>query len=228
MSTSTDGLNQRQLRLMINTALAVLDNQIDDFLPGEITEKYNLPRIGQALQQIHFPDGEKEARGARKRFIFEEFFLLQLVLAMRKREINCSVKSYNYLPPGKLLHLYQKNLPFQLTGGQRRVWREISADLDGSQTLAPFAPGRCGRRENSDFHHDHAPGGGKWFTGSFNGHRQILAEQHYLGLSKDLAAIGVEVGLLTSGTRKKERERLLARIAAGELKLLVMPRIASG
>ena len=50
---------------------------------------------------------------------------------------------------------------------------------------------------------------------------EILAEQHYLGLSKDLAAIGVEVGLLTSGTRKKEREQLLARIAAGELKLLV-------
>ncbi|NQS75337.1 MAG: ATP-dependent DNA helicase RecG [Peptococcaceae bacterium] len=217
----TDGLNQRQLRLMINTALAVLDNQIDDFLPGEITEKYNLPRIGQALQQIHFPDGEKEARGARKRFIFEEFFLLQLVLAMRKREINCSVKSYNYLPPGKLLHLYQKNLPFQLTGGQRRVWREISADLDGSRPLHRLLQGDVGAGKTVISTMTMLRAVESGLQAALMAPTEILAEQHYLGLSKDLAAIGVEVGLLTSGTRKKERERLLARIAAGELKLLV-------
>ncbi|MDD4334830.1 MAG: DNA helicase RecG, partial [Desulfotomaculaceae bacterium] len=118
----TGQLNQRQLRAMIKTALTALNNQINDFLPGEIIEKYNLPRMEIALSQAHYPDGEREAAAARKRFIFEELFLFQLVLAVRKRDITCSEKAYRYVPEGELLRLYQKNLPFQLTAGQRKVW----------------------------------------------------------------------------------------------------------
>ena len=217
----TERLNQRQMRVMIKTALTVLNNRINDFLPGEIIEKYHLPRVERALCQAHFPDREKEAAAARKRFIFEELFLFQLVLAVRKRDITRSEKNHRYVPEGNLLRLYQKNLPFQLTGGQRKVWEEISADLDRPRPLHRLLQGDVGAGKTVISTMTMLRAVESGLQAALMAPTEILAEQHYLGLSRDLAAIGVEIGLLTGATRKKERELLLARLANGELKLLV-------
>lgn len=217
----TEQLNQRQLRVMIKTALTVLNNQINEFLPGEIIKKYNLPRMEKALTQVHFPDRENEAAAARKRFIFEELFLFQLVLAVRKRDITCSEKAHRYVPGGNLLRLYQKNLPFELTGGQRKVWEEISGDLDRPRPLHRLLQGDVGAGKTVISTMTMLRAVESGLQGVLMAPTEILAEQHHLGLSRDLAAIGVEIGLLTGGTRKKERELLLARVATGELKLLV-------
>lgn len=217
----TERLNQRQMRVMIKTALTVLNNRINDFLPGEIIEKYHLPRVERALCQAHFPDREKEAAAARKRFIFEELFLFQLVLAVRKRDITRSEKNHRYVPEGNLLRLYQKNLPFQLTGGQRKVWEEISADLDRPRPLHRLLQGDVGAGKTVISTMTMLRAVESGLQAALMAPTEILAEQHYLGLRRDLAAIGVEIGLLTGATRKKERELLLARLANGELKLLV-------
>lgn len=217
----TERLNQRQMRVMIKTALTVLNNRINDFLPGEIIEKYHLPRVERALCQAHFPDREKEAAAARKRFIFEELFLFQLVLAVRKRDITRSEKNHRYVPEGNLLRLYQKNLPFQLTGGQRKVWEEISADLDRPRPLHRLLQGDVGAGKTVISTMTMLRAVESGLQAALMAPTEILAEQHYLGLRRDLAAIGVEIGLLTGATRKKERELLLARLATGELKLVV-------
>lgn len=217
----TERLNQRQLRVMIRTALTALNNHINDFLPEEVMGKYNLPRMEKALSQAHFPDGEKEAAAARKRFIFEELFLFQLVLAVRKREITNSEKAHRYVPEGKLLRLYQKNLPFQLTGGQRKVWEEISGDLDRPRPLHRLLQGDVGAGKTVISTMTMLRAVESGLQGVLMAPTEILTEQHHLGLSRELAAIGVEIGLLTGGTRKKERELLLERISTGELKLLV-------
>ena len=167
-----------------------------------------------------FPTG-KEAAAARKRFIFEELFLFQLVLAVRKRDITRSEKNHRYVPEGNLLRLYQKNLPFQLTGGQRKVWEEISADLDRPRPLHRLLQGDVGAGKTVISTMTMLRAVESGLQAALMAPTEILAEQHYLGLSRDLAAIGVEIGLLTGATRKKERELLLARLATGELKLVV-------
>ncbi len=217
----TERLNQRQLRVIIKTALTALNNRINEILPEEIIKRYNLPGLEEALLQIHFPEQENDAAAARKRFIFEELFLFQLALAARKRNITCSEKKYRYMPEGRLLRLYQKNLPFQLTGGQRRVWMEISADLDRPRPLHRLLQGDVGAGKTVISTMTMLRAVESGLQAVLMAPTEILAEQHHRGLSKELDPIGVEAGLLTGSIKKKDRELLLARIAAGDLKLLV-------
>lgn len=217
----TEQLNQRQLRVMVKTVLEGLNNLALEFLPAEIIKKFNLPRLEKALSQIHFPGQEKEAVNARKRFIFEELFLFQLVLAARKRYLSGSEKAHRYITGGTLLHLYSENLPFQLTGSQLKVWEEISLDLDSPRPMHRLLQGDVGSGKTVISTMTMVRAAESGLQGVLMAPTEILAEQHYLGMRRDLAAIGVEVGLLTGSTRKKERESLLDRIASGELKLLV-------
>ncbi len=217
----TEQLNQRQLRVMVKTALEGLNNQLLEFLPAEIIKKFNLPRLEKALPQIHFPGQEKEAVNARKRFIFEELFLFQLVLAARKRDISGSEKTHRYIPGGTLLHLYSENLPFQLTGSQLKVWEEISLDLNSPRPMHRLLQGDVGSGKTVISTMTMVRAAESGLQGVLMAPTEILAEQHYLGMRRDLAAIGIEVGLLTGSTRKKERESLLKRVTDGELKLLV-------
>ncbi len=217
----TEQLNQRQLRVMIKTALEEFNNHAHEFLPEAIIKKYNLPRLSKALPQAHFPGKEKDAGAARKRFIFEELFLFQLVLAVRKRDISVSEKAHRYQPEGKLLRLYKENLPFQLTGGQLKAWKEISRDLDSPRPMHRLLQGDVGAGKTVVSAMTMIRAVESGLQGVLMAPTEILAEQHYLGLRRDLEAIGVKVGLLTGGARKKDREQLLERLAAGDLKLLV-------
>jgi len=217
----TGQLNQRQLRVMIKTSLDGLNNHIKEFLPRQVIKKFNLPRLETALPDAHFPNREKEAGMARKRFIFEELFLFQLTLAVRKRDIASCEKAHRYLPEGPLLQLYKKYLPFQLTGGQLSVWEETSRDLDSSKPMHRLLQGDVGSGKTVISIMALIRAAESGLQGVLMAPTEILAEQHYLGMRRELSAIGVDVGLLTGGTRKKDRERLLERISQGELKLLV-------
>lgn len=217
----TEQVNQRQLRIMVKSALEGLLNPAQEFLPKEIIRKYNMPQLEKAFPQAHFPGREKEAAVARKRFIFEELFLFQLVLAVRKRDISSSEKAHRYLPGGDLLRLYKENLPFQLTAGQLKAWEEISRDLDSPRPMHRLLQGDVGAGKTVVSAMTMIRAVESGLQGVLMAPTEILAEQHYLGMRRDLDAISVEVGLLTGGARKKERELLLERLAIGDLKLLV-------
>jgi ATP-dependent DNA helicase RecG len=217
----TEHLNQRLLRFMIKASLDELKNQVREILPEKIISKYNLPALETALPAVHFPNLEKDAVRARKRFIFEELFLFQLTLAVRKRDISNSEKEHRYLSGGKLLDQFLKKLPFQLTASQIRVWEEISRDLDSARPMHRLLQGDVGSGKTVISAMALIRAAESGLQGALMAPTEILAEQHYLSMRDDLSAIGVDIGLLTGGTRKKERERLLERISQGDLKLLV-------
>jgi ATP-dependent DNA helicase RecG len=217
----TEHLNQRLLRFMVKTALDELKNQAQEFLPAQIIRKYHLPTLETALPAIHFPNLEKESGMARKRFIFEELFLFQLTLAVRKRDISIIEKAHRYLSGGTLLQLYVKNLPFQLTVSQLRVWEEISRDLDSPRPMHRLLQGDVGSGKTVISSMALLRAAESGLQGALMAPTETLAEQHYLVMKEAFSVVGIELGLLTGGTRKKERERLLERVSQGELKLLV-------
>ncbi|NLI13268.1 MAG: ATP-dependent DNA helicase RecG [Peptococcaceae bacterium] len=213
-------LNQRLLRLMVKTALDGIGSS-GDFLPGEIIRKFALPGFAEAVSDIHFPVGLSGAESARRRFVFEELFLFQLALAVRRRHIAGRRKSHRYLPEGKLLKLFKKNLPYQLTAGQLKVWEEISGDLEAPAPMNRLLQGDVGAGKTviSALALLRAVESG--LQGALMAPTEILAEQHYLGMKDALESIGVQIGLLTGGTKKKDRDELLRRVREGELQVLI-------
>ncbi|HZK17751.1 MAG TPA: OB-fold nucleic acid binding domain-containing protein, partial [Clostridia bacterium] len=121
----TGNLSQRVLRSIIKEALDKWGAGITETLPQSLISRYGFPGIAEALDQIHFPETMTRAGKARLRFIFEEFFVFQTVLALHRRKINVKRKKHTYSRKDELIEKFLKHLPFRLTKAQMTAWREI-------------------------------------------------------------------------------------------------------
>jgi len=217
----TDGLNQRVMRSLVKLCLEGLNCRATEFIPGNILRKYSLPDLEKALSAVHYPDNFEDAEKARKRFIFEELFLFQLALALRRREVCRREKKHRYIPGGKLTAVFKESLPYSLTAGQEKVWHEISRDMESSVPMHRLLQGDVGVGKTVVSTMALLKAVESGLQGALMAPTEILAEQHYLGMKGPLARLGVEAGLLTGSIRKKEKECLLERVSAGEVKVLI-------
>ncbi|TEB14121.1 ATP-dependent DNA helicase RecG [Pelotomaculum sp. FP] len=217
----TGQLTQRLLRAVVKTTLDEARSNAGEFLPAELLGKYKLPVFGDALASIHFPECREDLEKARRRFIFEELFLLQLGLAVRRATVAARHKEYRCRRDGGLTSSFIHNLPYRLTGDQVRVWGEIAADMESSSPMQRLLQGDVGSGKTVISILALLKAVENGLQGALMAPTEILAEQHYLVMKRTLVPIGVEAGLLTSSTPKKEKELLLQRLAEGDLKLLV-------
>jgi ATP-dependent DNA helicase RecG len=211
---------QKLVRTAIKKALDTYADKIIEILPANILSKYKLPDIKFALNNIHFPDTWTAYKSAKNRLIFEEFFLLQLALGMTKKKIE-EEKCIKFHTDFKLLTSFVKSLPFSLTQAQRRVIKEIISDMKSEKPM------------NRLIHGD--VGSGKTLVATCaaiiayeNGYQtaimtptEILAEQHYLNIHRLLSDFGINVALLTSSTKKSEKEDTLSQIKAGKVNIVI-------
>lgn len=217
----TGQLNQRLLRNVVKAALDSAKGLAEEFLPKKLLQKFSLPLLEAALSAAHYPDHEEATEKARKRFIFEELFLFQLALAARRRDISTREKAHRCLPEGGITPSFINSLPYRLTAEQVKVWKEISRDMEAPAPMHRLLQGDVGAGKTVVSILALLKAVESGLQGALMAPTEILAEQHYLGMIRALAPIGVEVGLLTGGTRKKEKEELLEGVHSGELKLLV-------
>jgi ATP-dependent DNA helicase RecG len=214
-------LTQRQVRTLVKAALDAVGEQAADFLPEELLQKHALPPLGPALSAVHYPDCEDAAVAARKRFIFEELFLFQLALALRRRNLTRCKKAHAYLPNGSILSAFKSQLPFQLTSGQVKVWKEISRDLESPSPMNRLLQGDVGSGKTVIAAMALLKAVESGLQGALMAPTEILAEQHFLGIKEAFGRLDVEVALLTGSTGKKSREELLNGVRSGRLKVLV-------
>lgn len=195
---------------------------IAETLPGEVIERLRLMPLQQALHTIHFPAGARELQPARERMKFEELFYLQLHILRYARRRNNSLRGQIFHTVGRYFNtFYSEALPFDLTGAQKRVIKEIRRDT------------RTGRQMNRLLQGD--VGSGKTMVAFMtmllaldNGCQaclmaptEILAAQHYETLKGWCDKIGVSVRLLTGSTRAKERRIIDEELTGGELQILI-------
>ena len=226
----TEGLSSRWFRFIIYPLLEKYTSKIEEFLPEEILQKKKFPWINNALLQIHFPKTKKEAEIAKKRFAFEELFLIQLFIQKQKRKLQ-KQKAPKILPKKEYIEEFKKILPFTLTNDQKKVIREILDDLQKEAPMSRLLEGEVGS--------------GKTIVATLaafvtvkNGYQvammaptEILAEQHFQKISKFLSSLGVKIGLLTSekvelqtkkSTKEKIKEKeLIERITQGKVDILI-------
>lgn len=210
-------LTSNAIAKVIKTALENLDT-IPETLSGDIRKKYDLISLDNAIRQIHFPKCEKDAYDARKRLIFEELLTLQLGLL----KLKSNKKSET---PVKISEDYTKEfvslLPYQLTGAQQRAIGECVKDMQDKYPMNRLLQGDVGSGKT-------AVAAGIIFTVIRNGYQaalmaptEILAAQHFEGLSKMLKGTGINIQLLTGSTKAKEKREIKAQLIDGKIDLLI-------
>ena len=216
----TGGLPQRPLRTLLKRLVDAHAGALPEPLPEPIRARRRLLPIGEALRAGHFPATEAERVAGMRRLVFDDFFLLELGLAIRRRREGRR-PGLAIRPAGDLARRLQAALPYSLTAAQERVWKEIRADM-----AAPFPMNRLLQGD---------VGSGKTvvaclaivtaieagYQAALMAPTEILAEQHALTLDRILAPLGLTVTLLTNATRGKARRERLEALQAGAVGCVV-------
>ena len=214
-------LTQKNLQAWIKTALAKAEQELPESLPTSIIKKCNLPDRVSALKNIHFPQSWQALAEARKRFIFEELFLLQCGLLYYRSKNQEARQGLKHGVDGEKLREIIKALPFELTPAQKQAWLDISLDIQDVKPMHRILQGDVGSGKTVISALALAKAAENGYQSCIMAPTEILAVQHYETLSEYLAPFGVRVALLTGGMRAKERRNLLEELELGMIDVLV-------
>ncbi len=217
------GLDAKGQRALVTALFKKLQPEdIGESLPDYLREQFKLPTQYAALRWIHFPQSEKEVEAARRRLKFEELFYLQLRLLQSKMRRKDTIRGFQFVKVGDYFNtFYQNHLGFELTGAQKRVLKEIRKDLAIGIQMNRLLQGDVGSGKTVVALLSMLIALDNGFQSSLMAPTEILAQQHYDGIAKMLAPMNVGVGFLSGSIKGKKREKLLAELADGTIKILI-------
>ena len=216
------GISSRTIFGYVQTLLRGFVPNIKDPLPDDLTRRLNLMPLRDALTAIHNPRSTAELQRAKLRLKFEELLYLQLNIQRYARRRSAAITGFRFPHIGHFFNsFYSQCLPFELTGAQKRVIKEIRADVNTGRQMNRLLQGDVGS--------------GKTLVALMcmliaidNGTQaclmaptEILATQHFETISELVAPIGINVKLLTGSTTKKQRDILHSQLADGSLHILI-------
>ena len=215
-------LTQHVLREAMRQALErATEAGVPETLPPELLQKYQLPGRLQAYQHIHFPPSLQAMEAARRRFIYEELFLLQCGLLLERQQHADMRAGVRHAPDGKLLTQVRAQLPFTLTPAQGKAWREIAGDMERPVPMHRLLQGDVGSGKTVLAALALAKTAENGYQGVIMAPTGILARQHYETLQQWFAGTPVRVALLTSSTKAAERRQLLLDLQLGLVHILI-------
>ncbi|WP_448788509.1 ATP-dependent DNA helicase RecG [Bacteroides graminisolvens] len=215
-------LNSRAIEKMMATVMQQLQEPLVETLSPGIVSAYHLMSLTEALRNIHFPQSPELLRKAQYRLKFEELFYVQLNILRYSKDRQRKYRGYVFENVGAVFHtFYEKNLPFELTGAQKRVLKEIRQDVG------------CGKQMNRLLQGD--VGSGKTLVALMsmllaldNGYQacmmaptEILANQHFETIKEMLYGMNLRVELLTGRVKGKKREEILSALLTGDIHILI-------
>ncbi|GAA4464043.1 ATP-dependent DNA helicase RecG [Novipirellula rosea] len=230
----TEGVKQNDLRHLVGNVLELLGSEIHEVMPERLRRdsadalraagieiEGPLYDIQTAVRQLHQPDNEASLQAARIRLVFQELFVMQLALAMRRRKLTSDLQSPPLSPTSVIDSRILNRFPFELTNDQRQAIKEVSQDMACQFPMNRMLQGDVGS--------------GKTVVAVYammlavaNGHQsvmmaptEVLARQHYETLRKILADSRVRIGLLCGSISRAERAATIQAAASGEIDLLV-------
>jgi ATP-dependent DNA helicase RecG len=225
---ATEGLHQKTLRTVLKRVVDEYAVQVPDSLPPALRESLHLMEASQALRGVHFPPADADIESlnrwsseAHRRLVFEEFFVLELGLALRQRETTTEERRITYRGTGELARRLRAQLPFQLTAAQERVLAEILDNMRQPHPMNRLLQGDVGSGKTIVALLTMLLAIESGFQAAIMAPTEILAEQHSLTIQHLVEALGVRVTSLTSAIKGNRRRGLLEAIAAGDVDLIV-------
>lgn len=215
------GITSRQIFQWVTNALATV-RQFPETIPADIIEKTHLLDRDSALRTIHNPANHDALNRARMRQKFEELFYLQLNIRRYAAKRTASVQGRKFPRIGHFFNnFYSQVLPFPLTGAQKRVLREIRADVGSGRQMNRLVQGDVGSGKTIVALMAMLMAIDNGTQACLMAPTEILATQHHESIRGMAAQLGVNVRLLTGSTRKKDRDEIAAQLADGSLHILI-------
>ncbi|MEE0923317.1 MAG: ATP-dependent DNA helicase RecG [Paludibacteraceae bacterium] len=215
-------LNSKAMRSIIADLIPDLRNGIPDIIGMDVLQKYHLMSLTEALINVHFPANTQAMQNARARLKFEEFFYIQLQLLrqMKRREQN---SGFTMPTVGSRFHGLYQSLPFELTNAQKRVIREIHADLKSGKQMNRLLQGDVGSGKTLVALLCCLLAVDNNYQACIMAPTEILANQHYETLKSFLAPLGdaVHISLLTGSTTAKQRTPIHQGLMDGTIHILI-------
>ncbi len=215
----TFGLTNNAVTKAITQALKEVE-LTGDYLPLEIRKQYKLIDYKTALKEIHFPKNMEKVIEARKRIVFDEFFLFNLAISQikaEKRKKESPYKMENKEECDKLID----RLPYSLTGAQNKVWKEIKQDMISGTVTNRLIQGDVGSGKTIIAALALLLAVKNGYEGAIMVPTEVLAKQHFESLSEVLAPFGVQCGLLVGSMTAKEKKEAYKRIKNHEIDVII-------
>lgn len=210
----------------IQKAISVLFNQITGEIPETLSPSIiaanHLMPLTEALRAIHFPKNPDELRRAQTRLKFEELFYIQLNILRYSQERQRKYRGFVFEHVGKYFNeFYHNNLPFSLTGTQKRVLKEIRYDVGSGRQMNRLLQGDVGSGKTLVALMSMLMALDNGYQACLMAPTEILANQHYETIKELLFSMNIRIELLTGSTRKKQRESILSGLLTGEINILI-------
>ena len=215
-------LNSKAVQKIIATLWKVIPRSLPETLPAAVIARAHVIYLSEALYNIHFPQSPDVLRKAQFRLKFEELFYLQLNILRYTRQRMRRLGGFPFGTIGEHFNrLYRECLRFELTGAQKRVLKEIRADVGSGRQMNRLLQGDVGSGKTLVALMAMLMAVDNGYQACMMAPTEILATQHYETLSSLLRPIGVRTELLTGSTRKKQREEIHEGLVSGDVKILV-------
>jgi len=216
----TEGLQQWEIRQIVRLVVDSYTELLDEVFPAAYLEEHDLWPIRRAVRQIHYPSDAESLARARRRFVYQELFILQLALAVKRHQqhqrsaprLEATAKI-----DARIRHLF----PFELTAGQERAIGEIAADMARSEPMNRLLQGDVGSGKTVVAVYAMLLAVAHGYQAVLMAPTEVLARQHALTLDRLLAHSQVRRAQLIGGLSTKQRDAILLDIAAGDVDLVV-------
>ena len=218
----SEGLNIKTLRRAIFNAIEQFEPVIKNVIPDEIMTRNNLLDRNKAIRQIHFPENEEMLEKARYTLVFEEFFLLQLKLAMLREENSQKIKALPLkIKKDGLVKKFLESLPFELTNAQDKVLKEILRDIASDTPMQRLLQGDVGSGKTVVSCAMLLSAVENGYQGVLMAPTEILAQQHFNNFVRWLTPFGLSIGLFTGTNGVKVRRKLETDLKNGQINIAI-------
>jgi ATP-dependent DNA helicase RecG len=214
--SSTEGLTQRPLRRLMWNIVEKHARDVPEMLPPQVLERQRLPLLAEALRNAHFPESEAALAAARRRLAFDDFLLLQVGLAILRSRVTRG-RGIAMKPTGVLATRLRESLPFTLTTAQERVWGEIRRDMAEPHPMHRLLQGDVGSGKTIVAALAVLTAIEAGYQAAVMAPTEILAEQHYGTFRRLLEPLGLQVALITSALKPRDRAARRAELADGTI-----------
>lgn len=217
----TKGLSNQTVTKAVNQAFSRCSFP-EEFLPESVMEEYRFMPQRDAMREMHFPTDKETLLRARKRLVFEEFFLFILMLRRMKADNHELPNAYKMIETADTVRLLER-LPYRLTGAQCRVWREIRDDLGGESVMSRLIQGDVGSGKTILAFLSLIMCAANGCQGALMAPTEVLARQHFDALLKLKEQYGLKISpvLLTGSTTARDRKLIYERIADGSANIVI-------
>jgi ATP-dependent DNA helicase RecG len=217
----TEGFTQYQMRRMVSGALEQCASVLEEVFPDPLLQQYDLMPLAEALPAIHSPRDADELERARRRFVFQELFVLQLAVVARRWQHRVGFRAPRMEATADVDARIERLFPFELTAGQRAAIRDVAADMSSETPMNRLLQGDVGSGKTVIAVYAMLLCVARGYQAALMAPTEILARQHAETLGGLLRASRVRHLLLVGGLTAKQRETALAEIGAGQVDVVI-------